>query len=372
MTLQLKCICDSNQLSRAVRHQWNQLSLPSPMQSADWLMTWWKTYGNEKKNQLCVLLVLDGESLVGVAPWYTRQHWTQGTCLRFLGDGAVCSDHATVVSEPQYIQAVVEIVGQWLHREAGRRWDAIHFESIDRDNRTVHRLIQQITDSTSETHLRDAEGTWAVDLPSTWEAYLSSLSKNHRKRCRRWQRTYFDTGRATVVCTAVADVELGWHEMAQLNQHRRQQLGDRSAFADERFRQFHLSVLPRLLTAEKAELRALHLDGSVVAWEYVFIHEETMFCYQSGMESSERRDGYGNLSTLALFRDAIDRGYTRLDFLRGDEDYKQHWGARRVPCVNYFVASNSLTGTARAACYRAIHSMRVIRNSLVGQGSFEK
>lgn len=366
MAIRVVQITDELQLSDSLRSQWNRLPMPSPMQSAEWLIGWWRTFGRDGKKRLCILLVFDDDTLVAVAPWYLNRTWVSAGCLRFLGDGIACSDHATVLIQDPYQTLALSAITDWLRRQAGKHWQSIQLASVDDDDTTVVPFVNRLVESGCELHVRETVGCWTVDLPDSWDAYLSGLSKNHRKRCRRWQRTYFDSNRAKVVLRSVEDFQDGWDRLASLNEERRGYIGDRSAFTDQRFHQFHLSILGNLLAQGKAELRELHLDGKRKAMEYTLQHEGTLFCYQSGMTMEPACDGYGNLSILALFRDAIERGCRRLDFLRGDEDYKQHWGARRGGCSDYHLAANSLIGKAHTTYFRTVDLARGLRDSLVG------
>ncbi|MCA9132638.1 MAG: GNAT family N-acetyltransferase, partial [Planctomycetales bacterium] len=95
----------------------------------------------------------------------------------------------------------------------------------------------------------------------------------------------------------------------------------------------------------------------------VLLQEGTVFCYQSGMSTIEQGDGWGNLSLLALFHDALHRGYQRVDFLRGDESYKQHWGAQRRPCIDTTVTSGCLQGRAKLAYHHSRDWLRELRDT---------
>ncbi len=369
MSLRIERISAPEQLAPNLCHQWRQLPFTSPMQSPDWLIPWWETFGGMndlREARLCVLAVYDGTALVAIAPWYLSHNWREGICLRFLGDGLVSGDHSTIVVGIQDRERVRRALSHWLSCEAGRRWQTIHFEGIDAHDTIVAALAHELEDEGCEVYTRPTIGTWSVDLPETWDDYLTTVSRNQRKRMRRWRRTYFESGRARVVYTPEASIDRAWMRMSDLNCQRRLVVGGRSAFSDQNFQRFHLGVLPTLLRSGKAQLRELLIDGQSVAVEYVLCHNDTVFCYQSGMETTESGDGYGNLSVLALFHDAIESGYRRIDFLRGDEDYKRHWGAVRVGCENYLVAAESLAGSAQVACYRMADSLRALKEMIGG------
>ena len=167
-----------------------------------------------------------------------------------------------------------------------------------------------------------------VTLPNTWEAYLTQLSKNHRKRCRRWQRGYFDNGRA-VVKTAESPEQLttGLTILQQLHDSRRRSLGDQGVFERPTFRLFHQDAMERLLADERLRLAWIELDGEPIAVEYQLLSTDTVFAYQSGMDPSAAAHSPGSLSIMASIHWAIESGRTNFDFMRGDESYKASWGA---------------------------------------------
>lgn len=360
MPLHIELLSHVNQWTRDFHNQWQQLPQRSPMQSPTWLMAWWNAFASECK-QLQMVCVYDDQRLVGVAPWYLS-----GNRLQFLGDGIVCSDHADIATAAGYADAVAEEIAYWLTSHALKTWDFMQFEAIDEGEGTTVQMLKHLQSNGFAMHQRATTGCWHVDLPGTWEEYLAALSKNHRKRCRRWMKNYFETGRAEVTISSIESVDSAWEEIAELNRQRRERVGDRSAFLDQRFDAFHKSVLPRLLEEGRAELRQLRVDGEPVAAEYLLLDGTSMYCYQSGLRTVDTADGYGNLSILALFRDSIERGYSRIDFLRGDEDYKSHWGAQRTGCLQLSVSSNSLNGSINLAMLKSRDWLRECKAALVG------
>ena len=367
MSIRVERLHNFNDLTAAARASWNRLNCPSPMQSLTWLEGWWGTFGESSDDELCLLLVWDGDDLVGVAPWYLKTEWTGGRCLRFLGDGLVCSDHASLLCTAHSEAVVIDAISKWLRDEEGATWHSICFEAIDQSDHRVGGLIQKLEALGCETHLRQNSGCWSIELPKTWDEYLASLSRNHRKRCRRWIRNHFESGQLQVVALPELELASGWQTIAELNEERRQQKGDRSVFADQRFSQFHLGIMPALADAQQVEIRELRREGTTEAVEYLLKNDDTLFCYQSGLKTTEDKDGLGNLSILSLFHSAIERGYRRIDFLRGDEGYKAHWGATRFACVEYHVASRRLQGTAVVALHRTVDWVKDMRDVFMGR-----
>ena len=59
---------------------------------------------------------------------------------------------------------------------------------------------------------------------------------------------------------------------------------------------------------------------------YCFNHGGKGYYYQGGFEPQLARYSPGTVLTAHAIRDAIDRGASEFDFLRGDEPYKHNLG----------------------------------------------
>lgn len=345
----------------ALGRAWESLPLPSPMQSFAWLRTWAESFVT-RGVELAILVVRRDEEVVGIAPWYISKTALGARAVRFLGDGLICSDHAAVLAKAGCEAMVVAALAEWLRRNVGRTWDVLHFESVDVGPSLVRDIVARLSGSGCGTLETPRPACWIVELPDTVEQYYAELSKNHRKRCRRWWKEYFASGRARTQVWSCERIGEGWTELDRLNRARRDALGDRSAFLDPAFQRFHRRVLPQATAAGAAELRSLFVDERPCALEYLLKQGTTLYCYQSGMESIAECDGVGNLSLLAMFVRAIKEGYRRVDFLRGDEAYKQHWNATRHPCTDLYLASSTLAGRTDALRRRALAWARNWRN----------
>ena len=278
MALQIQRIDAVDQLTPEVIEQWRQLPMRSPMQSPDWLLAWWRIYGSRNESdQLCLLAIYEGDHLVAVAPWYFRHNWQNGNCLRFLGDGRTCSDHATVAIGSVSFERVLNVLSHWLRRENGKRWQTIHFESIDDNDEVVRQLVNGLHADGCDVHSQSSVGTCVVDLPTTWDEYVIHLSEANRALCQGWKESFLDTGRVRVISTPQVTAESGWNQLTILNQHRRDSVSELSVYEDARFHEFHLSVLPSLLSHGQAQIRELMVDGQCIAAEYVFVPSRYSF-----------------------------------------------------------------------------------------------
>lgn len=337
---------------------WNRLSRGVPFRAWQWLGTWWRHYGDSTESrrqaaELYTLCVYDHEELIGLAPWYVRTFPLHGRVVQFLGSGPVCTEYQTVLCKPGWESRVAHELAQWLTTHAGQTgpdgWDQLELGAIDAGSSMMRSLSEALGTRGALVHCRPGQSCWRLELPSSWEEYIATLSKSHRKELRACRRRYFDTGRA--VLHTVADPQQLARAMAlliDLHQRRRRSLGDTGCFASPRFTAFHQDVSAQLLDCGRLRLHWLELDGKPVAAEYHFHGDEGLiYAYQSGIEVAALEHGPGRLATLAILRAAIAEGFRGFDLLRGDEPYKAHWRARPRPTVEIRVFPGTPTDHVR-------------------------
>jgi CelD/BcsL family acetyltransferase involved in cellulose biosynthesis len=314
---------------------WDRLSLGIPFRSWAWLSLWWRHYG--PGNRLAVLGVFDDtDTLVGIAPWYLEHSTLYGRVLRSLGSGEVCSDYIGLLCSQAVEDSVVDVLADYLTDPAAcdLRWDLLDLDGIDAEDHTIAKLVDSLAAGGCSVHRRPGMNCWRLDLPTDWDAYISSLSKNLRRDFRRLERDLLNTNR--VILHSVKRIDELPEAMAilvALHQQRREKLGEKGCFASPRFLGFHNDVAPELLRRGQAQFHWLELDGQPVAAEYQLVGNGTLYTYQAGIAPDAMEHQPGKLIYFAILRRAIEQGYRVFDFLRGDEPYKARFGAQARPSV---------------------------------------
>jgi len=371
--MRVEILTDLASLER-IAASWRSLPLPTPMQSPAWLLSWWEAFGEE--DPTCELLTLAFYSeegpLIGLAPWYTRRHPVAGRTLRFLGDGRASTDHHTLLCHAQEEQAFVTAAARWLIDSAGEAWQRLRFEAMDDDNRAMDALERLLKEANLDTERIGDLGSFPAELTEagvdlTWEQYLQSLSKNRRKRMRRWQRAWFDTGRATVrVVKTEAERQELWPLLVRLHRERREGMGEQGVYDCPRFNRFHELASAKLLAQGELYFALLEIDGAPAAIEYApqDAEEGAIYAYQGGIAAAALDQDAGHLSLMALTRHALTTGRSQLDLLRGDEPYKMNWGASHRSSSTLHVRPRTVAGTVErwvGTAYRRVRDARQTR-----------
>lgn len=356
---------DLSHLPAPIIRFWCEQASSNPMRSPDWILTWCRVYMANTQNCVCMYVVYDDNNPIAIAPFYLRVRFPGVRSLRLIGDKGPCTDHCGIVINSNDRPAVVKQLASAIHRDAGKLWDTLCFESVDLDDIELSALIRELQKLKFEFTSHNATDCWVAELAETQEDFFMSLSKNHRKRCRQWMREFFDSGRARIV-EATPDNWTGpWQRLVKLNRSRRSQKGDRSAFDYPNFIDFHQAFLKLAIPSCRATIGELYVDNKHVASEYYLRGTDTIYCYQGGMLTDDTKIGYGNLSTLGLINRSIERGYRRIDFLRGDEPYKMHWNAVRHHSVTWRTSVSSITGNVYRGLREAVDLVRDTKHVII-------
>ncbi|MEM7316216.1 MAG: GNAT family N-acetyltransferase, partial [Planctomycetota bacterium] len=158
---------------------------------------------------------------------------------------------------------------------------------------------------------------------------MALLSKNHRKRCRKWNRQYFESGEIKMHSTLQQwDHDSAFATLVELHSQRRNAVGEQSFFDCPRQSQFLRAAFDALSKEGLVEISGIELHGEMIAVEFELLGNDTVYAYQSGIRESAKEYSPGSLSLLWRIRHAIESGKTTFDFMRGTEEYKSHWKAK--------------------------------------------
>ncbi len=256
---------------------WERLAAGLPFRGWTWLSNWWRHYGPQsdaeaQRTRLATLCVFDNDdTLVGIAPWYLDCSAMRGRVLRPLGSGEVCSEYVGILCHPGREEAVVESLADFLVQNAfdgdpdAMRWDLLDLDGIDAEDREVSALVDHLSASNCLVHRRQGMSCWRLELPTDWETYVASLSRNLRRDIRRLERDLLDTDRVVLHhVQRIEELPEAMDIFVDLHQRRRKALGEAGCFASARFLAFYRDVVPDLLRHGQLQFYWLELDGQPV------------------------------------------------------------------------------------------------------------
>jgi CelD/BcsL family acetyltransferase involved in cellulose biosynthesis len=300
--------------------EWNRLLFRSatdvPFLTCQFQSIWWDSFGQGK--DLNILALRDGEEkLQGIAPLYR-----EGRLLRLIG-GTELADYLDLIAARDHEEAVWYRLLEHLCQSDD--WEVLDLHCIPQASPTreiLPRLAPSFDLSLSEV---EEDVCPVVGLPETWKEYLAGLSKKRRHELRRKLRRADEAG--GIAWHIVRDGEALTQEIETFFALHRGSDGDKQAFMDSSMETFFRRMTETLASAGWVELATARVNELAVASHLCFPYGDAILVYNSGYAP----DRYGSISPgivlLAYYvRDAIERGLSRFDFLRGDERYKYDLG----------------------------------------------
>ena len=336
----------------ALAADWERLHASSETSSVfnSWLVqhAWWQTYGRGRR--LRIFVARDGGEVVGILPLYLERSSVAGIPvqrLRLVGTGGdTYPDDLGPVLSPSPWRAAIDALAQAAIDFA--EWDVLELTDLE------PRMGQALAGVVRRSRLPFAQGRSQripyIELPSTWQAYLESLSRARRGRLRGLRRrldralpwrffVWEDGSRIGEALERLADL------------HRRRWLAagtPSESFATPQYLEFHRRVMAGAMQRGWLRLYCLELAGEVAAMIYAFRFRDRVYLMQAGFDPRHAHRSPGAVLLGCALEHAIGEGNAVFDFLRGEHAYKDELasGDRETVFVKCY------RNTARAMAWR--------------------
>lgn len=316
----------------ALKPEWNALlhasTADTPFLTHEWQCTWWACLC---EGELFVITVRDGGALVGIAPLFIlSQPDADGKVRRLLRlIGSVdASDYLDLIAvrgrEREVFDAMLDALAQ------SNEWDVLDLYNVPAASTTRSILPDLVAERGWKFTDEQQVVCPIITLPTAFEDYVQSLDKKERHELRRKLRRGEGTDGLTWYAITgddhTHDQDAAAEAFIDLMMKSR---SDKSDFMTDRMRRFFHQMIHATHAGGFLHLSFLEVQGVKAATYLSFDYGQKRLVFNSGLETT----GFQSLSAgivlvARMIEDAIGRGYTEFDFLRGDEEYKYRLGAK--------------------------------------------
>lgn len=293
-----------------------------------WQTLWWENFAEGRALKILCVSDSSGEPK-GLLPLYERE-----AGLWQLVGGVDISDYLDVLAVRGSEE---EVWSGLLHHRAGEP-DAWDLHCLPAASPTVSILPALAPAFGLHALARREERCPVLALPESWDDYLGRLSGKDRHELRRKLRRLERQWPDATVRSHASPAGLEAAMTAFLALHRKSKAG-KARFMDVRMERFFQRVAAALVARGALRLWFLERDGAAVASYLCLEFGRSVALYNSGFDSSHAALSPGIVLLSCVIRDAIERGFTRFDFLRGEEPYKYAFGAIPEEIFNVVVAA---------------------------------
>jgi CelD/BcsL family acetyltransferase involved in cellulose biosynthesis len=227
-----------------------------------------------------------------------------------------CPDHLDVLAAPD------ADLGALAPALEAMPWRVMILSNLAQEAPNADRLCRALAQRGHAIRRAPLWGCPRLELPATWEAYLSTLSRTRRQTLRRKERKLGRHHAVALTDYAEERFDEGWSHLLRLHEQR---WNGQGAFLDPRIERLQREFAREFATRRRLWLTTLDLDGEPAAAWYGFASDDTVYFYQGGRARRWEGESVGLILMGLMMRRAIERGFKWFDLLRGEDPYKSQW-----------------------------------------------
>ncbi len=282
-----------------------------------WQSAWWQVFGDD--SELMLLAASQKGEMAGIIPLRCREQ-----TVSFIGSSDVC-DYMDFVIPPGREPAVLSKLLDYLEP---LDWKSIDLQSLLPDSIALRHFAPLARERGHRVETTQEDVSPRFFLPSTWEEYLSRLSRKDRHELRRKMRRLAQV--ESTYC-AVTDERHLTRDISDFLGLFGQARDDKREFMTEEMNGFFNAMAHSVAAKGYLRLTFLEVEGKRVASAMCFDCWDHYHLYNSGYDPGYSSLSVGLLCKAFCIRDGILKGKSHFDFLRGAEPYKYHLGGEDVP-----------------------------------------
>jgi CelD/BcsL family acetyltransferase involved in cellulose biosynthesis len=242
-----------------------------------------------------------------------------------VGEGNVC-DYLDFVVAPDTAYVFYDLLLDHLKRAGISR---LELQPLRPDSSVFTDLIPVAERRGCEISFESSEQSFELDLPGSWDTYLSVLSSKERHEIRRKFRRLHESG--PVNYRTVDDVSTVQTEMLTFLTLFKSNRPDKSAFMTDQMDAFFQDLALEMARDRIVKLSFLEIDGNPIAAVMCFDYQSTVYLYNNGYDRRYRSLSAGLLCKLLSIKESIQSGKKTYDLLKGSEPYKHRLGGKPIP-----------------------------------------
>lgn len=294
------------------------LNWSSPFVLPEWMQAWWQVFG--KGACPFIRSVKDGNKVIGVAPLMV----SDGIAY-FIGNTDVC-DYQDFIIFPDCEEDFFNVLLDYSKENNIRELDLKH---VRPDSIVINSLVPLAKSKKCRVESIEEAVSFEMDLPSSFDEYLETLSTKQRHEVRRKLRRLTEEGEIEYrFIEKSSELQAAMDTFFRMFTESRH---DKALFMTEQMKSYFRLLAETMEGIGLLKLGVLELDGKQVAVIMCFDYNDCIYLYNSGYDPKYVSLSVGLLSKVLAVKDSIEKSKKKFDFLKGAETYKGHLGGKEVP-----------------------------------------
>jgi len=283
-----------------------------------WLKVWYQEFGAGA--ELYLGAIRQGEKIIGIAPLLVREGRAS-----IIGSVDICDYLDFVVApgmEGDFFNVLLTDLGE-------KGINQLDLRPLRPDSTVLSHLVSIAQNRGYEVLCHPEDVSLELDLPSTWEEYLTTLDKKQRHEVRRKLKRLWEAGNVEHRCVEVGrEVEDYLNIFLKLFSLSRD---EKASFMNPKMESFFRSLAEAMAEIGLLRLGIIQLDKVPVAMTMGFDYNDSHYLYNSAYDPQFNYLSVGLLCKVLCLKESIEKGRKKWDFLKGGEPYKYQLGGQEIP-----------------------------------------
>jgi CelD/BcsL family acetyltransferase involved in cellulose biosynthesis len=316
----------------AIKKEWDECLSFSDQATVfltfDWFYSWWINFGNG--HQLEILLFRDSNGTVdGIAPLMIKK----GT-LGFIASREV-TDYCDFVIRQGMEKEIIAVFLLEIKNNS-KRLDRLHLINIREESPSLPLLTRLAAELDLSAQVLETEVSLRLDLPESYQSFVSSLSRKNRHELRRKVRkTETLPGIEIKRVSDPGEIRIFLESFISL--HRESNPSKAGFWEKKGIAEFFREITSRFSQQGWAELNLLSIDKEPAASLLTFLYNDEVLHYNIAYNPRFAAFSPGIFLFNHSIEKAIGLGKRRVDFLRGREKYKYNFGAKECKIRDFIL-----------------------------------
>lgn len=335
---------------------WRAIGSEHLMRSWDFQRCWIEHFA--ARDALRILVSEENGSIRGIFPLVEEKRLWTGRTLINGGSGKACLDNLGIVARTEDATVVAEDFAGFLLQSRELNWEYLDLEGIRSQDPAMQGFANVFSRFHSELlERRPSPSCWVAELKpdSDGRHHWPKRVRGIMRRAREEQESgEIELSIASSVTLAAKELEI----MERIHQARWKDRGIHGCFSNESFSGFTRHLLERTCDQGHVFVAILRWRGEPAAGAICFMDSSTLYIYLASMSPDfpEQKPGWKLNGLLADY--ALSRGRQRLDFMRGDEEYKTRMGTLPVAQERWMISSPKFLGRVHRTLYRTAREIK--------------
>lgn len=308
---------------KKIETEWNRLLFSSEQNciffTHEWFTSWWESFSED--NSLEILLFKDRDGGVfGAAPFMIKNGNVRFICSLEVSD--YCDVFSTRGRREEFFKELMSYL-EMNYPDLKK----IELSNIKASSLTLDLLPRWASCHKFSCSYVEKEVVLVLDLPSSYEEYLTLLSKKNRHELRRKLRR-FETLKGTRTVKVTETKELLSSMKTFIALHKQSSPAKERFWNKDGMVDFFHELVRRFSLRKWVELNFLFQEDRILAALLNFSYGNQVSFYNAAFNREFVSFSPGIFLFNHCIKDAISEKKQKVDFLRGREKYKYYFGAK--------------------------------------------